>query len=165
MRIRNFTSFDKEATKNWNLLRDQNINSNYYVSDNKQGYLDQIKKFKIDKTLSVDFENIFSKSKINRLISFCSGSCMLEYYLKNKYKLYVEVSDYTDSILRIKNYKLFDRVSKIDFTNKIEGNFEETDIILLSRIDTEFEDEELISVFKSFKIRELRKLFFCLLRF
>ena len=70
MRIRNFTSFDKEATKNWNLLRDQNINSNYYVSDNKQGYLDQIKKFKIDKTLSVDFENIFSKSKINRLISF-----------------------------------------------------------------------------------------------
>ena len=83
---------------------------------------------------------------------------------ENKYKLYVEVSDYTDSILRIKNYKLFDRVSKIDFTNKIEGNFEETDIILLSRIDTEFEDEELISVFKSFKIRGVKKLF-CLLRF
>ena len=63
MRIRNFTSFDKEATKNWNLLRDQNINSNYYVSDNKQGYLDQIKKFKIDKTsfcliLKIYFQNL-----------------------------------------------------------------------------------------------------------
>ena len=62
MRIRNFTSFDKEATKNWNLLRDQNINSNYYVSDNKQGYLDQIKKFKIDKhfllILKIYFQNL-----------------------------------------------------------------------------------------------------------
>lgn len=80
--------------------------------------------------------------------------------MKNRFKIKVELSDYTDFILRMKEFRLFDRAAKIDLTEKLEGNFLSTDLILLSRIDTEFEDEQLISLFEKFKAMGIQNILF-----
>lgn len=49
------------------------------ILERKKDFLKQLNNFKIDEKLANDFENIISNFKINRIISFCSGSCKVEY--------------------------------------------------------------------------------------
>jgi len=84
----------------------------------------------------------------------------LEYFIKKKFKLNVVVSDYTSSIERISKFKIFDDVIKLDINNNIKFDFKESDLILLSRIDTEFTDSQLLSVFRKLMENKARRIYF-----
>ena len=103
MKIKNYTIFNSNLTKNWDELRNSNSYENYFIPQNKKDYLNNLKKYNINKRLEVDLSLAIKKHSIDKIFSLCSGSCYLEYFLMKKYKLKCCVSDSTESIHRIKN--------------------------------------------------------------
>jgi hypothetical protein len=160
MKINNYTVFNSTDTENWNKLRDSEKFKGFHVPFNKDEYIKDFKNIVVDRNLIEDLIKIVHKNKVKRVISFCSGTCYLEYFIKKKFKLNVIVSDYTSSIERISNFKIFDDVIKLDINNKIKFDFKESDLILLSRIDTEFTDSQLLSVFKKLMENNARRIYF-----
>ena len=159
MKIKNYTIFNSNETKNWNYLRNNYSYESFCVGDTKKEFLNQLNDFIIDKKLSDDINDILKKNKLKKIISFCSGTCKLEYYIMNQFNMKVEVSDYTDSILRINEFKIFDKAEKIDISKNFKKKFDESDLVILSRIDTEFEDEELISFFNKLRCMGAKRIF------
>jgi hypothetical protein len=148
MKIKNYTIYDKKISKNWNKLRNSEEHQSYFIPKNKKEFLERLESYKPTPRIISDFENMKNNFSLNKLVSFCSGSCMLEYYLMKKFNLYCEVSDNTDSIKRINKFKIFNKSSKIDITKNFKIYSTSTSIVLLSRIDTEFEDYQLNELFK-----------------
>ena len=160
MKINNYTIFNSTDTENWNKLRDSDDFQSFYIPKTKQSYLKNFENYSPDNIVISEIEEIIKKQKIKRLISFCSGTCFLELTLKNKFKLPVIVSDYTDSINRINEFLIFNEAIKIDIKEKIKFNFKKTDLIILSRIDTEFTDFDLVSIFKNLYINGAKNIYF-----
>ena len=160
MKINNYTIFNSTYTENWNKLRDSDNLSGFYVPFNKDEYINNFNNYHVDRNSIEDLIKVVKKNKVKRVISFCSGTCYLEYFIKKNFKLNVIVSDYTSSIERISNFKIFDDVIKLDINNKIKFDFKESDLILLSRIDTEFTDSQLLSVFKKLMENNARRIYF-----
>lgn len=160
MKIKNYTIHDKKISKNWNKLRNSRDYQSYFIPKNKKEFLNKLESYKPTPRIISDFEKMKNNFSFNKLVSFCSGSCMLEYYLMKKFNLDCEVSDNTDSIKRINKFKIFNKSSKIDITKNFKINSTSNTIVLLSRIDTEFDDDQLNELF-----RKLYELKVCLIYF
>lgn len=159
MKINNYTIFESSETENWNYLRDSDKFKGFFIPSSKSDYMKIYQDFNIDKDSLNEIQKIILERKIKRIISFCSGTSYFEFFLKDKLKIKVIVSDYTDSIERIKNFNIFDDTLKIDINREIKFDFKKTDLILLSRIDTEFTDNQLVSFFKKLWKNDARNIY------
>ena len=148
MKIKNYTIYDRRMTKNWNSLRDSKDQKDYFIPLNKKDYLIKLNSYDPDKKVINDFSDLVQRDRIKKIISFCSGSCNIEYYLMKKFNLNCEVSDTSASIKRINDFKIFHKASFIDITKEFKIDVDNNVIVLLSRIDTEFEDYQLENFFR-----------------
>jgi hypothetical protein len=149
MKIKHYSFFNGLSTENidWNHLRNSDLEEPYYIPFDKKDYLELMD--------NLDF-NLFIKyilqycneNNINRVISIGAGRCGLEYHLKSNSRLEVIVTDTTDSILRIKNFNIFDGAYQL---NLLEDStilsIDENTMVLLCRIDTEFDDNNFKRLF------------------
>ena len=143
MRFKNYTIFDVNDSKNWNKLRDSENLVDYFVPKTRKDYILKLKDYKINPGVEKDLEYLIKNKSIKKVFSFCSGSCEIEYFIKNKFGLECHVSDTTKSMKRIKKFNVFDQVSIIDISKPFNIKIDENSLVLLSRIDTEFEDYQL----------------------
>ena len=70
MKIKNYTIFNSNETKNWNYLRNNYSYESFCVGDTKKEFLNQLNDFIIDKKLSDDINDILKKNKLKKIISF-----------------------------------------------------------------------------------------------
>lgn len=157
MKFSHFALFDGQNTDrlNWDVLRDQCNESAYYIPFSKSAYIDSV--------ININTGDIGSriiqycqKNGLSSIISLGAGRCYLEYHIKMNSNLKVIVTDLSSSILRIKEFEIFDEVYQIDMLNeKILANGNHT-LILLSRIDTELEDHEFANLFKILHLKKVK---------
>ena len=160
MKIKNYTIYDRSMTKNWNKFRDSKEEKDYFIPLDKKDYLIKLNSYDPDKKVVNDFSDLVQRGHIKKIVSFCSGSCNIEYYLMKKFNLICEVSDNTHSIERIKNFEIFHKVSFIDITKEFKIDVDNNTIVLLSRIDTEFEDYQLQNFFSKMYSLKVKYIYF-----
>jgi len=160
MKIKNYTVFDNNLTKNWDKLRNSQTHTPYFVPFDKNTFLLSLNKYTPNPAIIKDFALLKSTKNINRIVSLCSGSCKLEYHLMKELNLICEVSDNTQSILRIKKFNIFNNAYFLDLNNDFKLNIDQSCVVLLSRIDTEFDDFELIKLFKTLHKNKVKYIYF-----
>ena len=149
MRLRHYSIFNEleESKINWDYLRDNSKEPLYYMPNNINDYKSiasyNNNKFIIDHTLEY-----INKYNLDKILSLGSGRAILEYQLKIKSNIHTTVSDITNSIKKIQDFKIFDKVLFIDISKKLEIEISPNTLVLLSRVDTELDDLELESLFK-----------------
>lgn len=131
---------------NWRDLRNNSSLNAYFLPYLK---IDYIKKVDINEP-SLIAKTIISLNNFNKktyLFSIGSGIAALEFQIKKFSNLSVIVSDNNDSIMRLKDFKIFDDALMLDaFNDSIP--FTSEYCVLMSRIDSEFNDNELIKLFE-----------------
>jgi hypothetical protein len=158
MKINHYSIFSQLSTDNidWNRLRDSDLEQSYHIPFNKNDYLLLIQNSNFDYYIDAIL-NYCKEHNINKIVSIGSGRCGLEYHLKSKSDLSVVVTDTSDSILRIKKFNIFDDAYKLNLLNNPnELDVDSKTLILLSRIDTEFDDNnfrELFSILKNKNVK------------
>jgi len=153
MKIKHYSLFEHIKSNNieWNNLRDDKSEDSYFIPFNKESYIESIKNFDFNYYVQ-DIINYCQKNGLTRVISIGSGKCGLEFHLKCKSNLSIIVTDTSDSIIRIKQYNIFDDAFKFDIINSdININLNESTLVLLSRIDTEFDDVNFKLLFEVLK--------------
>jgi hypothetical protein len=150
MKIKHYTLFYNHVSENinWENLRNNENESAYFIPSSKQEYINDVSIMKYDNL----YNPIISYCKLNNIdhiISIGAGRCALEYHLKINSNLNISVTDVTQSILRIHDFKLFDNAF---IFNPIESNMSSLKItkntmLLFCRIDTEFDDEKFKKIF------------------
>ena len=161
MKIKHHSIFSElsEDTIDWSIIRSNKKEKSYYLPDNIDIYKKERKnENKYESTLT-EISNLIKYKGIKRVISLGSGIAALEYHLKNRLDIEVEVSDLDDSIKILDSFKIFDKVFaldlKSDFTIESNGS-----LILLSRIDTELTDIELKNLFERLNISSANYIYF-----
>ncbi|MBO9153266.1 hypothetical protein ACFOTA_13680 [Chitinophaga sp. GCM10012297] len=147
MKIKHYAVFNNESEKlNWERLRNDATESSYFLPYTKEEYLK-----KVDTAAPSDMTAIIireiKKTGCDHLFSLGSGVAAQEYQIKKFSDLRVVVSDYNPSVLRLKSFGVFDDAVMLDaFKDKIP--VDKDCIMLFPRIDTEFDDEALRSLFE-----------------
>ena len=141
MKIKHHSIFKNihDETINWNALREDQMESHYYLPKEKKDYL-KLCNLNENKILIDSIIKNLDYKKINKIFSIGSGRACLEFHLsKNKE---VSISDLSKSILNLKKFNLFKKVFHLDVFDALE-KIESHQIVLLGRIDTEFDDKQL----------------------
>lgn len=147
MRLKHYTVFKKKIkVLNWESLRNDENEKPYYLPYTKNDYL-----LKVDteypSCLTKTILHEIEKMKIKKIFSIGSGIASQEYQLKKFSNNEVVVTDYTKSVLRLKQFNIFDDAFILDvFNDKLP--VDESWVVLFPRIDTEFDDEQLSELFK-----------------
>lgn len=152
MKIRHHSIFNKLKTDfiDWDQLRNSEVEEAYYIPYNKEEYIKMLKSEIQVKSKYLDtILNYCEKEKIEKIISIGSGRAILEYALKINSNLNVTVTDVSKSILRIKKFDVFDDAYELNLLNTQTEKFQQSTLVLLSRIDTEFEDNDFAKLFLS----------------
>lgn len=139
----------KPSVIDWNFLRDNPEMSAYYIPFSKEEYINSIKNFSNTALLN-EIISYCEKNKINKIISLGAGRCILEYAIKTNSDIKVIVTDNTNSITRIKSYNIFDDAIQADCLRDYNIVADNNTLILLSRIDTEFNDADFKKLFNKF---------------
>lgn len=151
MKIKHFGLFSKTMgsllmPSSWETLRNSSQDEAYYLPYTIDDYQKKVK----TKTPSFIASSIITKAlqnNIDKIFSIGSGISALEYQIKYFSPLKVIVSDYNRSILRIKEFQLFDQCIMLDaLKENIPINSEY--MVIFPRIDTEFTDAELIALYR-----------------
>lgn len=153
MKIKHYSLFENLKSNNidWNNLRDDNNEDSYFIPYDKESYIESLNKFDFNYYVQ-DIINYCKKNSITHVISIGAGKCGLEYHLKSNSNLSIIVTDFSDSILRVKRYNIFDDAFKLDIINSnINIILNENTLVLLSRIDTEFDDVNFRFLFEILK--------------
>ena len=108
MRLRHYSIFNEleESKINWDYLRENNKEPLYYMPNNINDY-NTIASTHNNNLLIKHTLKYVKKYNLDKLLSLGSGRAILEYQLKLKSKLYITVSDITNSINKIKELKIF----------------------------------------------------------
>ncbi len=161
MKLKHYSIFykHKESKINWNYLRDNKNEPDYFIPSNEEDFL---KIFESDKYAHIidSTKKYIDKFKINRIISLGSGRSSFEYQLKLKTGVYTIISDITKSILRLKKLDFFDEILFIDFTKTFELKLSSSTMVLLSRIDTELSDSQIKNLFKNLNHQKVKYILF-----
>ena len=161
MKLKHYSIFNKykESKINWNYLRDNKNEKDYFIPLNEEDFL---KIFESEKYLQIidSTKKYIDKFKIDRIISIGSGRSSLEYQLKLKTGVYTVISDITESILRLKKLDFFDEILLIDFKKKFELKLSSSTMVLLSRIDTELSDNQIKNLFKNLNHQKVKYILF-----
>ncbi|MFS8083534.1 MAG: hypothetical protein ACMG51_08790 [Ginsengibacter sp.] len=146
MRIKHFGIFkNKLKDLNWESLRNDEGEEHYYLPFKKEDFL-----FKVDvsepsnmtKTILMEIK----KLGLNKVFSIGSGISSQEYQLKKFSDCKVVVTDYNSSVLRLKQFEIFDGALLLDaFKNPLP--VDKSWLVLFPRIDTEFDDFQLNKLF------------------
>ena len=161
MKIKHHSIFSElsEDTIDWSIIRSNKKEKGYYLPDNIDIYKKERKNENKYESTLIEISNIIKSKGIKRIISLGSGIAALEYHLKNRLDIEVEVSDLDDSIKILDSFKIFDKVFALDLKSDfiIESN---DSLILLSRIDTELTDIELKNLFERLNISSANYIYF-----
>ena len=161
MKIKHHSIFSELSSDkiDWSIIRSNKKEKGYYLPDNIDIYKKERKnENKYESTLT-EISNIIKSNGIKRVISLGSGIAALEYHLKNRLDIEVEVSDLDDSIKILDSFKIFDKAFALD----LKSNFSiesKGSLILLSRIDTELTDIELKNLFERLNISGANYIYF-----
>ena len=161
MKIRHHSIFNNlDSDKiNWNKIRNDPSEKKYFIPLKKYDYVKEAKSKNYYKELISEILIILKQFKIKSIFSLGSGRAYLEYGIKQK-NILVTISDYDDSIDRIKKFKIFDNVYKLNFKDVFSKLHNYKGMVLLSRIDTEVSDEELIEIFNGLARNKIKYIFF-----
>jgi hypothetical protein len=160
MKINHYSIFTELSTDNidWNHLRDSNVEAPYYIPFDKNDYLRLIENLNFEYYINA-IKKYCSDHKIYKIVSIGAGRCGLEYHIKHKTDLCVVVTDTTDSILRINNFYIFDDAYQLNLLEDPSKLYvDENTLVLLSRIDTEFNEnnfKELFGVLNSKNVKHI----------
>lgn len=143
----------------WDELRDDASKPAYYIPFTKEDYIVSIKSH-LESTHYAEIIKYCKNNNIKTIISLGAGRCILEYAIKTKSDLKVIVSDTSKSIDRIKSFNIFDDAIKTDYLHKDEIQADDTTMILLSRIDTEFDDENFRNLFQKLASNNIKHICF-----
>ena len=144
---------------NWNKIRNDPHEKQYFIPKEKSKYIEQASSQKSYKEIISEILIILLKFKSKTIFSFGSGRAYLEYGLKLK-NISIEISDSDDSMDRIKAFNIFDKVYKLSFDEVLPKVQNFKGLILMSRIDTELSDDELIEMFNSMAKNKIKYIFF-----
>lgn len=99
--------YNNQNDINWSDLRNNKNLLDYYLPYSK---IDYISKVHIEEPSEIAKHIIFlnKTNKLNFLLSIGSGISALEYQIKKFSKISIVVTDNNDSILRLKDFNIFD---------------------------------------------------------
>jgi hypothetical protein len=138
----------------WHTIRTDPAETAYYVPDS---YEDRSSS---ENDTGIFLVNMLESDNTHALYSIGSGVARLEVYLKRQLpNMNVTVSDYNDSILKIKETGIFDDCQKFnvlaDNCSHLQGK-----TILMNHLDTEFSDDNFRYMFSTFNDVGIKKLIF-----
>lgn len=159
LKIRHNALFKNHSeTINWERLRDDKSLPAFYLPFLKEDY---VKRVDVSSPSEITNQICYTANKIGlkKIFSVGSGIASQEYQIKKFSKIHVTVSDYTSVILRLKEFDIFDEVLKVDVLES-ELPIDSSTIVLLPRIDTEFDDENLKKLFAILYSNGVKYIFF-----
>ena len=161
MKIKHHSLFRglKSDNIDWSLIRNDPFEKQYFIPSDKSSYIQEVQNNISFKLMVNEILIFIKKLKIKAIFSLGSGRAFLEYKLK-QHKLKVSISDSDSSIDIIKSFNIFDNVYKLSFDEVISKLENPQELILLSRIDTEINDEELIKLFQNLAHKKIKYIFF-----
>ena len=166
MKIKHHSLFIKLNSDyiDWNTIRNDPLEKNYFIPTDKSKYIQEAKRDDSYELIINEILFFTKKLKIVDIFFFLSGRAFLEYQLKQQ-KLKVTISDMDNSIDIIKSFNIFDNVYKLSFKDVISKLENPQELILLSRIETEINDEQLIELFKNIAQNKIKYFFLYLASF
>lgn len=146
MRIKHHSIF-KNLNKNvidWEQLRNDPSEDSYFLPETKSTYIELCNQ-NFDKNLTNNINKILKSNSIDEVFSLGSGRATLEFHLSKSKN--VTVSDSSSSILKLKKFEIFNNVYHLNLFDALE-KIKPKQLVLLGRIDTELDDQELKLLFK-----------------
>ena len=161
MKIKHHSIFNNLCSDqiNWNKIRNDPNEKQYFIPIEKSKYIQEASSNNPYKEIISEILSILNKFKIKTIFSLGSGRAYLEYGLKRK-DFSIQISDSDDSMDRIKEFNIFDKVYKLSFNEVLPKVQNFKGLILMSRIDTELSDDELIEIFDSLAKNKIKYIFF-----
>jgi hypothetical protein len=159
MKIKHLVFLDGYSEKiNWTSLRESKHHLPYYLPNEKKEYLNLANNELNDKkSLVANIVKILNSLKATHMISFGSGRCFLEYFILQRMPMLgITVSDNSPTINRIRQFDIFTNVIHLVNSDLNDLGLSPSSILLLSRVDTEFDDDafkDLLIKFKTFGIQ------------
>lgn len=146
MQIKHHAVFVKDHKDlNWERLRNDEEEAPYFLPYTKEKYLQKVDRA-TQTTLIQKMAESCQAYGINKLFSIGSGIAAQEYQLKKFADLKIIVSDYNQSVLRLKDFDVFDDAIIWDaFKDDLPSSSPDY-CVLFPRIDTEFTDSQLRSL-------------------
>ena len=133
------------TAEDWDSLRNNQFDD-YFLPYSLNEYLKKVDVPYPSKTIEIIISKTNSKN-LSKVFSIGSGVAQLEYQLKKFSTFYIAVSDFNRSILRLKEFNIFDECLLVDILND-PFPADSTSLLLFPRIDTEFEDQPLKDLFR-----------------
>lgn len=130
---------------NWETLRNTEAERPYYLPYTKEEYLLKVETESPSLTTQIILNEI-KKSGLKNLFSIGSGIAAQEFQIKKFSPYKVIVTDFNTTIIRIKQFGIFDDAFIFDALND-PLPIDETYFVLFPRIDTEFDDQQLSELF------------------
>jgi hypothetical protein len=146
MQIKHYSLFNSSSTiLNWQDLRNDSNEDPYYLPFTREAYIQKVE-ISQEPKITNEIINICKNLKIKKIFSIGSGLAAQEYQLKKYSTIPVIVSDFTESINRLKAYNIFDDAIRLDVLND-PLPIDENMLVLFPRIDTEFNNIQLSHIF------------------
>ena len=146
MRIKHYSIFKNEkGTINWENLRNDETEKPYYIPYTKEKYLLKVAADEPSQSTKIILKEI-EKTGLTKIFSIGSGIASQEYQLKKFSDYSISISDYNSSVLRLKQFDVFNDALVLDAFNDplpIDGSW----IMFFHRIDTEFDDYQFVKLF------------------
>ena len=147
MRIKHFGVFRNDMkTLDWESLRNSEAERPYYLPFKKEDFLGKVEADQPSASTKAILREIEKLGK-HKIFSIGSGIASQEYQLKKFSNYKVVVTDYNPSVLRLKQFEVFDDALILDaFKDPLP--VDEGWVVLFPRIDTEFDDVQLHKLFE-----------------
>ena len=159
MKIKHHAIFNNSLnTLDWEALRSDEKESPYFLPHTLKDYLG-----KVNIGEPSDFTNtIIAEMKhigLSKLFSIGCGIASQEYQIKLFSDLSVIVSDFSDTVFRLKEFNIFDECIQLD-AFKDRFPVDDSYAMFFHRIDTEFDDQQLKTIFGKCHEAGIRYIFF-----
>ncbi len=159
MKIQHYSLFNNSSKiLNWEALRNDESEAPYFLPYSREEFLKKVDTLSPSKAAEIIINETVNL-KIQKAFSIGCGIASLEYQIKKFSKLSVIVSDYNSSVLRLKNYNIFDDCLQLDAFMDIFP-VDESYLMIFPRIDTEFDDQQLETLFLKCKIAGIKYIWF-----
>lgn len=162
MKIKHHSIFNDLKADNidWEKLRDNPKEIHYYIPKNKNEYISFVEAQGQYKKTCQELRKVINEYRMTKILSLGCGRAHLEYNLSKMVDIKIDVSDLTESIIKIKSFKIFNNAYLLDFSKKFNLEKNEYQLVLLSRIDTELSDNQLEDLFESLYNSNIKCIYF-----
>lgn len=159
MKIRHYSTFNNTNNELvWEQLRNDETEKHYFIPFTKDEYLRKVDTKNISDTARIVINEV-KKVGVKKIFSIGSGIAAVEYQIQKNSAIAVTVSDYNKSVLRLKEFELFEDAIMFDaFSDALP--LTKDYVMLFPRIDTEFNNIQLEALFKRCSEAEVKYLIF-----